>query len=187
MGEPPPGRPAEEAERLVVAALAALSSATRGWLAGAGHGYSTGTQECCVCPLCRGIAAVKDPSPEFAERLASGAAELAGGLTTLLRAVGEALSNPPGSGGARSGAGTADADPEPPSGVGEAGRDGSRRPDPWRMATGSAVQRERMTDPDISHQTPRPAAKIAKKAVHKVVPKGDPPAPVATNNGDAAS
>jgi hypothetical protein len=55
------------------------------------------------------------------------------------------------------------------------------------MATRPGAARDRATDPDISHQTPRPTAKIAKKAVHKVVPKGDPPTPLATNNGDAAS
>jgi hypothetical protein len=54
--------------------------------AGGGAGFATGTPECCVCPVCRGIAALRDPSPEFAERLATGAGDLAAGVASLLRA-----------------------------------------------------------------------------------------------------
>lgn len=53
---------------------------------GAGGGFATGSAECCVCPVCRGIAALRDPSPEFAERLATGAGDLAAGVASLLRA-----------------------------------------------------------------------------------------------------
>ncbi|SCL37656.1 hypothetical protein GA0070624_5947 [Micromonospora rhizosphaerae] len=49
-------------------------------------GFATGSPECCVCPICRGIAALRDPSPEFAERLATGAGDLAAGVASLLRA-----------------------------------------------------------------------------------------------------
>ncbi|SCG62868.1 hypothetical protein [Micromonospora inositola] len=49
-------------------------------------GFATGSAECCVCPVCRGIAALRDPSPEFAERLATGAGDLAAGVASLLRA-----------------------------------------------------------------------------------------------------
>lgn len=52
----------------------------------AGAGFATGSPECCVCPICRGIAALRDPSPEFAERLATGAGDLAAGVASLLRA-----------------------------------------------------------------------------------------------------
>nr|WP_254910112.1 hypothetical protein [Micromonospora sp. NBS 11-29] len=49
-------------------------------------GFATGSAECCVCPVCRGIAALRDPSPEFAERLATGAGDLAAGVASVLRA-----------------------------------------------------------------------------------------------------
>jgi hypothetical protein len=54
------------------------------------HVIANGSEECCVCPVCRAIAAVRDPSPEFAERLATGASDLAAGATSILRAFGEA-------------------------------------------------------------------------------------------------
>ncbi|MEU2614845.1 hypothetical protein ABZ570_25145 [Micromonospora sp. NPDC007271] len=54
--------------------------------AASGAGFATGSPECCVCPVCRGIAALRDPSPEFAERLATGAGDLAAGVASLLRA-----------------------------------------------------------------------------------------------------
>lgn len=53
----------------------------------AGHRrFATGSAECCVCPICRAMAALRDPSPEFAERLATGAGDLAAGVASLLRA-----------------------------------------------------------------------------------------------------
>jgi hypothetical protein len=98
----------DEAQRLVAAALAAAQFAFRNpgaakWLAEifrpAGPSQvpaheralgqmATGTAECCVCPVCRVIAAVRDPSPEFAAGVASGASDLAAGLTSILRAFG---------------------------------------------------------------------------------------------------
>ncbi|PTA43963.1 hypothetical protein [Micromonospora sp. RP3T] len=105
MGTTDPGSAREEAERLVVtllatARMAAASSGAggRGPLGGilsgvlghiptgTGTGFATGSPECCVCPVCRGIAALRDPSPEFAERLATGAGDLAAGVASLLRA-----------------------------------------------------------------------------------------------------
>ncbi|MGW0433750.1 hypothetical protein ACWDV4_14575 [Micromonospora sp. NPDC003197] len=50
-----------------------------------GH-FATGTAECCVCPICRAIVALRDPSPEFSERLATGAGDFAAGVASLLRA-----------------------------------------------------------------------------------------------------
>jgi hypothetical protein len=79
----------EEAERLVASVLAAASVAARGF--GLPHdrtgpgGVSTGDNECCVCPLCKVIAAVRDPSPDLAERLATGAGDLAAGVASMLR------------------------------------------------------------------------------------------------------
>ncbi|MDG4832226.1 hypothetical protein O7627_23365 [Solwaraspora sp. WMMD1047] len=110
-----PGSAREEAERLVATVLAAARLAAAGkdasGLAAAGQqaaraaglgplgdlisgafggGIATGTPECCVCPVCRGIAALRDPDPQFAERLAAGAGEVAAGVATVLRAFGEA-------------------------------------------------------------------------------------------------
>ncbi|MBO4210100.1 hypothetical protein [Micromonospora echinofusca] len=112
MGGVGPGSAREEAERLVAtvlgaARLAAATSGAGGWgplgemvsgvlghtdrPAGAGAGgFATGSPECCVCPVCRGIAALRDPSPEFAERLATGAGDLAAGVASLLRAFASA-------------------------------------------------------------------------------------------------
>ncbi|MFJ6196297.1 hypothetical protein [Micromonospora sp. NPDC092111] len=117
MGGTEPGSAREEAERLVATLLATarLASADSGagpWgplggiLSGVlGHsagasrpeagahrsgGFATGSPECCICPVCRGIAALRDPSPEFAERLATGAGDLAAGIASLMRAFGPA-------------------------------------------------------------------------------------------------
>ena len=113
MSESESGSARDEAERLVAAALAAASVAARGLvrsanplsgvadaaerlLAGGGPGHvATGSPECCVCPLCRAIAAVRDPSPQVALKLATGAADLASNLTGVLRTVGDLVSRPP--------------------------------------------------------------------------------------------
>jgi hypothetical protein len=81
--------PREEAERLVAAALAALSMA-----ANSTAGFATGSAECCVCPLCKAIAAARNPDPDLAERLATGAGDLAAGVASFLRGFGPA--RPPG-------------------------------------------------------------------------------------------
>lgn len=103
-----PGSARQEAERLVATLLAGVQLARAGgdgsgWgplgeMVGGVFGHtgssgnapggriSTGSAECCVCPVCRGIAALRDPSPEFAERLATGAGDLAAGVASLLRA-----------------------------------------------------------------------------------------------------
>ncbi|MFC4021244.1 hypothetical protein ACFOW4_25325 [Micromonospora sp. GCM10011542] len=110
MGGTDPGSARQEAERLVATLLAGARLASAGspagaWgplggivagvlghsagpggSSGAGGGFATGSPECCVCPVCRGIAALRDPSPEFAERLATGAGDLAAGVASLLRA-----------------------------------------------------------------------------------------------------
>ncbi|WP_341716962.1 hypothetical protein QQG74_23830 [Micromonospora sp. FIMYZ51] len=117
MGATDPGSAREEAERLVATLLATARLAAAGPTAGPlgplggivtsvlGHsgvagpptgstaaGIATGTAECCICPVCRGIAALRDPSPEFAERLATGAGDLAAGLASFLRAFAPAES-----------------------------------------------------------------------------------------------
>jgi hypothetical protein len=80
----------EEAERLVATVLAAASSGAPGLgtLFGAARGpVATGDAECCVCPVCRVISAMRDPSPEFAERVATGAGDFAAGVASLLRSL----------------------------------------------------------------------------------------------------
>jgi hypothetical protein len=74
------GTAREEAERLVAAILAAATLA-----ANANPQFSTGSAECCVCPLCKVIAAVRDPDPEMVERLATGAGDLAAGVASFMR------------------------------------------------------------------------------------------------------
>lgn len=83
MDEPASAR--EEAERLVATALAALSSGRALF----GGQFATGDPECCVCPICRVIASMRDPSPDFAERLATGAGDFAAGVASLLRSLSE--------------------------------------------------------------------------------------------------
>jgi hypothetical protein len=171
----------DEAERLIAAALAAASVAARGMsrAAGplteaadrlfgaaaptaepaarppheqpAGH-FSTGSAECCVCPVCRLIATVRDPSPELVAKVAFGASDLAVGLTGALRAVSGALRRPPGRRSEQSR--PADRASRPPDGAAawrtatrEADRRGAAGPvrggaaepgpddDPWRAAT----------------------------------------------------
>ncbi|MEV4704875.1 hypothetical protein [Actinoplanes sp. NPDC049316] len=96
------GTARQEAERLVAALLAMAQgggkdSAGLGDLlklfTGTGSqqhnrstGWATGTAECCVCPICRAIAAVRDPDPHTAERLAAGAGDLATGVASIMRA-----------------------------------------------------------------------------------------------------
>ncbi|MET8836665.1 hypothetical protein ABZV78_22480 [Micromonospora sp. NPDC004540] len=72
-------------------------SSTASGGSGGGARFATGSPECCVCPVCRGIAALRDPSPEFTERLATGAGDLAAGVASLLRAF--APAEPAGAGG----------------------------------------------------------------------------------------
>ncbi|GAB1690367.1 hypothetical protein [Krasilnikovia sp. M28-CT-15] len=49
-------------------------------------GWATGSAECCVCPICRVITNLRDPSPDMSERLATGAGDFATGVASLLRA-----------------------------------------------------------------------------------------------------
>lgn len=77
----------DEAERLVAAAIAAVSYAARGLSASSRPGLATGSAECCVCPVCRAIAALREPGPEVADRLASGVGDLAASVSAILRAL----------------------------------------------------------------------------------------------------
>jgi hypothetical protein len=142
----------EEAQRLVAVALTAASAAANG-LAGA-H-LSTGSAECCICPICRLIAAMRDPSPEFADRLAEGAADLAAGVASLLRSLSTAAHHAGGPAAA-----PADEQPAAP----------DEADDPWRRAT---------TAPADQPAGDAPArAPMARKAVKKAAPR--PPRDTAT-------
>src|SRR5688572_3201878 len=136
--------PRDEAEKLVAAALAAAQVAARSTA-----GFATGSAECCVCPLCKAIAAMRDPDPQFAERLASGVGDLATGLAGVLRAFGTPQARPAGS--------------DQPTGQ------PSERPTPapegdvWHAATAT--------------DNPPPVKKVAKKTVAKKAVKKAPPPP----------
>jgi hypothetical protein len=171
--------PRQEAERLVAAALAAASIAARSTA-----GFATGSAECCVCPVCRALTAMRDPTPEFAERLATGAGDLAVGLASILRA----FAGPDGPVAAPH---DSDADPEPaadpvPETPGQRrdpdqwpstsrasdrdpGRDvgagGDAETDPWQAATRAPDTSAPEPNP-LPEQSTAPAPKpVAKKAV----------------------
>ncbi|BCB78898.1 hypothetical protein GCM10022251_43850 [Phytohabitans flavus] len=86
-----PASAREEAERLVATVLATMSSGALFGVGAANGPIATGSAECCVCPLCRVIAAMREPTPQFAERVATGAGDFAAGVASLLRS----LSTPP--------------------------------------------------------------------------------------------
>jgi hypothetical protein len=103
-------------------------------------GWATGSAECCVCPLCRVIAGLRDPSPEIAERLATGAGDFATGVASLLRAVSAMTSNPR---------------PRKPA------RQSRPVPDPdtaWTAATRTPPPAATLTPPPAATLTPPPAA-----------------------------
>jgi hypothetical protein len=85
------GTAREEAERLVATVLAMAGRSGLG--GGASGAWATGSAECCVCPVCRVIASLRDPHPVSAERLATGAGDLATGVASLMRAVSAMASN----------------------------------------------------------------------------------------------
>lgn len=72
----------DEAAKLVEAGLA---WAQRAASVADGH-IADGSASCQVCPLCRVIAAVREPSPELTEKLTDAASGVAGLVATLLRA-----------------------------------------------------------------------------------------------------
>ncbi|BCJ45275.1 hypothetical protein GCM10010168_85440 [Actinoplanes ianthinogenes] len=105
----------------------ALNDAARGPGGGAhpasGAGaWATGSPECCVCPVCKAIAAVRDPSPETAFKIASGAGDIATGAASVLR-------------GLASLAGSLQGDRARKSPGGGAGRPAAEPDDAWSAAT----------------------------------------------------
>src|SRR5436309_10428049 len=94
----------DEAERLVSATLAAASFALRGTRAFSTYGNAGSrtadgepappTAEWCFCPVCRGVAAVRNPSPQMVFTVAEGATNVASGIASALRALGPAMPQP---------------------------------------------------------------------------------------------
>ncbi|WP_407676353.1 hypothetical protein [Plantactinospora alkalitolerans] len=99
-----------------------------------GAGFATGGPECCVCPVCRSIAALRDPSPEFAERLATGAGDFAAGVASLLRAFSAVAGNTGNSTAADTG-GRRDADAADTPAARSAAPTSDREDAVWREAT----------------------------------------------------
>jgi hypothetical protein len=141
---------------------------------------ATGSPECCVCPICRTIAALREPDPAFAERLATGAGDLAAGVASLMRAFssGAAAPEPPPvarhapaghvgpsvDAGPAAGAGpSADTDAEAPAGDAD---------DVWRSATRTGDGVGRPADRDVwsAATGARPVKPMARKAVKRAVP-----------------
>ncbi|MER7456507.1 hypothetical protein [Micromonospora sp. NPDC126480] len=205
MGATDPGSAREEAELLVATLLATARlaaaggaggpwgplggivsgvlghSAGRGASAGAsGGGIATGTAECCVCPVCRAIVALRDPSPEFAERLATGAGDLAAGVASLLRAFApaepaERVAHPAES--AEPASGPAEPAPTAPDRTRSAGPASGAGDHVWREATRSGHDSPSAPDGDVwsaatrAEDGSRPAAAPpADAAGHESVP-----------------
>jgi hypothetical protein len=173
----------DEAERLVAAAIAALSFAARGIPRGGTRPFANGSEECCVCPICRLIASMRDPNADIAERLASGAGDLATGVASMLRAFGR-----PGASGRVSNRGP-DSDFPEGSGEGEAfwasirerargaaAQSASAGDDAWHTAT-TASPMNTPPPPRPSPPRPSPPRPMAKKAVKKGVKKTPPGLP----------
>jgi hypothetical protein len=152
----------DEAQRLVNAALAAAAMAARG-LAPApgvdGHGgptggrLATGSPECCVCPICRVIAAMREPDPDLSMRLAAGAGDLAAGIAGMLRALATPTTH-------RGADASYEADDD---------EDEDEDTEPWRAATTGSPA----AGPD-RRDTSTPPKPMAKKAVKKAAKKAAP-------------
>jgi hypothetical protein len=125
MRESEPGTARQEAERLVFTVVAAARRAA------GGAGHRDAGPPCCACPVCRALAALREPDPRVVEHLAARAGDLAAGVAGLLRSASARPHGPSGAG---------------PSGAGPSGGDSaSARPHPagptggddeaWREAT----------------------------------------------------
>jgi hypothetical protein len=92
-GNPTAGKPATEppaADRPAPDPKASDRPAADRKATGAAHGFagwSTGSAECCVCPVCKAIAAARNPSPATALRLATGAGDVATGAAQVMRGL----------------------------------------------------------------------------------------------------
>ncbi|MBQ1021557.1 hypothetical protein KBX71_27280 [Micromonospora sp. D93] len=212
MGGTDPGSAREEAERLVATLLAGARLASAGSASGAfgslggmlsgvlghsagpdgrpgaGGGFATGSAECCVCPVCRGIAALRDPSPEFAERLATGAGDLAAGVASLLRAFSPAEPTAPtpadpaaGPNAPPSPAPTASTDDVFPEASPSTPSTASGDDHVWRDATRSGHDSQPAPERDVWSVATRTADPLAPAAVPPVDEAGTATVPAPTN------
>ena len=201
MSHPDPGSAREEAERLVAVALAMAGRFATNTDPRSGHDgpkMATGSAECCVCPICRTIAAIRDPDPGFTERLATGAGDLAAGVASLLRSFSAPAGQrpwqtpeqspppreetaPPTAGGPApeeppappTAGGPAPTEPAPPPPAPDTNADPA---DIWRAATRTGDDVDRPADADVwSAATTRPTKPMARKAVKKAAPRTPPP------------
>jgi len=181
----------EEAERLVAAGLAAVSMVAdrigaptrpRGGAAAAGydalgdmlfgpahrrHSVANGSEECCRCPVCRVISAVRDPDPGVTEKLTTGVGALAEGAARIARGVADAMG--------------AVWPPRPEPAAPSADRPASGRPaevdDPWAAATAAAAAEpapqppEAAVAPQAGTVTPAATEAAAEKPVAKKAAK----------------
>jgi hypothetical protein len=158
--------PREEAERLIASVLGSASVAAENL-----SGFATGSAECCVCPVCKAIAAARDPNPNVAEKLASGAGDLASGVASFLRTMARAASDlgNPGTGGTT---GTTKA----------SGTRDTATEDPWAAATRAAAEAEAAgTAPPTAAAAPASTGSRAPGAAAPPAPAAtpDPPKPMA--------
>jgi hypothetical protein len=170
----------DEAERLVAAAITAVSLAARGMgAAGRGSNIATGSAECCVCPVCRVIATMRDPSADLADRLAAGAGDLATGVASMLRALSRTTGHP-------------DADDERTREGDEfwesLRRRASAEATAWRTRPGTPQPEESEMDNADPWRaaTTAPAKPMAKKAVKKTAAKKVAPPPRAAERPEPA-
>ena len=77
-----PGPAAEEAAKLFVAVEDWVRTRGAGLLSG--EHLATGAAECTVCPLCQGVAALRQVAPETVEHLLDAAASLVAALRTTV-------------------------------------------------------------------------------------------------------
>lgn len=168
-----PGTARKEAEKLVAAVLAAATLT-----ANANPHWSTGSSECCVCPLCKVIAAVRDPDPEMVERLATGAGDLAAGMASFLRHVatpstaGSAWESATASDSSRPS--TSSSAPASPASAGRRSAPASSQPVPRPASparASSAASATAVPPPVKKMAEKRVAKKVVKKAVKKAAPK----------------
>ena len=146
--------PRDEAERLIASVLGSASVAADGL-----SGWATGSDECCVCPVCRAIAAARQPNPNVAERLASGAGDLAQGLASVLRAFSGGF---PGSSSQSAPSGSS-----APAGSTSTATD----EDPWHVATRAAAEAETGRAPGAAEPAAPPKPPKAPKPMAKKAPK----------------
>jgi hypothetical protein len=149
--------PRTEAERLVATLFGGASVAAESL-----KGFATGSAECCVCPVCKAIAAAREPNPDLAGRIADGAGEIAVGVANVLRAF--------------AGGGQTQPTPTTPPAAKTPPADG----DVWAAATraqGSERSPEATPGRAEPAAPPTPPKPMAKKATRpKAAPEGESPA-----------